>query len=93
MITGIVVFLCAFVMHKLIIATTVAIVEACVLVTSLFQSFALFVRAQVSECNWQLRRAPNLRSLYSVCKNMHLWLKQDQRNICVVHCLVSKSVL
>lgn len=47
------------------------------------------VRVQVSECNWQLRRAPNLRSLYSVCKNMHLWLKQDQRNICIVHCLVS----
>ena len=46
------------------------------------------VRAQVSECNWQVRRAPNLRSLYSVCKNMHLWLKQDQRNICIVHCLV-----
>lgn len=43
---------------------------------------------QVSECNWQVRRAPNLRSLYSVCKNMHLWLKQDQRNICIVHCLV-----
>lgn len=35
-----------------------------------------------------MRRAPNLRSLYSVCKNMHLWLKQDQRNICIVHCLV-----
>lgn len=44
--------------------------------------------SQVSECNWQVRRAPNLRSLYSVCKNMHLWLKQDQRNICIVHCLV-----
>uniref|UniRef100_A0A672HU02 Cyclin-G-associated kinase n=1 Tax=Salarias fasciatus TaxID=181472 RepID=A0A672HU02_SALFA len=41
---------------------------------------------RVSECNWQPRRAPNLRSLYSVCKNMHQWLKQDQRNICIVHC-------
>uniref|UniRef100_H3DEV8 Cyclin G associated kinase n=1 Tax=Tetraodon nigroviridis TaxID=99883 RepID=H3DEV8_TETNG len=46
---------------------------------------------RVSECNWQLRRAPNLRSLYSVCKNMHLWLKQDQRNICIVHCLDGKA--
>uniref|UniRef100_A0A3P8QHH4 Cyclin-G-associated kinase n=1 Tax=Astatotilapia calliptera TaxID=8154 RepID=A0A3P8QHH4_ASTCA len=46
---------------------------------------------RVSECNWQLRRAPNLRSLYSVCKNMHLWLKQDQRNICVVHCLDGRA--
>lgn len=47
---------------------------------------------RVSECNWQLRRAPNLRSLYSVCKNMHLWLKQDQRNICIVHCLDGRAV-
>uniref|UniRef100_A0A673CBL6 Cyclin-G-associated kinase n=1 Tax=Sphaeramia orbicularis TaxID=375764 RepID=A0A673CBL6_9TELE len=46
---------------------------------------------RVSECNWQLRRAPNLRSLYSVCKNMHLWLKQDQRNICIVHCLDGRA--
>ncbi|KAM9810849.1 cyclin-G-associated kinase [Neosynchiropus ocellatus] len=46
---------------------------------------------RVSECNWQLRRAPNLRSLYSVCKNMHLWLKQDQRNLCVVHCLDGRA--
>lgn len=54
-------------------------------------SVYLCVHVQVSECNWQLRRAPNLRSLFSVCKNMHLWLKQDQRNICIVHCLVSEA--
>nr|XP_057926020.1 cyclin-G-associated kinase [Doryrhamphus excisus] len=46
---------------------------------------------RVSECNWQVRRSPNLRSLYSVCKNMHQWLKQDQRNICVVHCLDGRA--
>lgn len=46
---------------------------------------------RVSECNWQVRRAPNLRSLFSVCKNMHLWLKQDQRNICIVHCLDGRA--
>nr|XP_020453908.1 cyclin-G-associated kinase isoform X2 [Monopterus albus] len=46
---------------------------------------------RVSECNWQVRRAPNLRSLYNVCKNMHLWLKQDQRNICIVHCLDGRA--
>ncbi|XP_061760721.1 cyclin-G-associated kinase [Nerophis ophidion] len=46
---------------------------------------------RVSECNWQVRRCPNLRSLYSVCKNMHQWLKQDQRNICVVHCLDGRA--
>ncbi|XP_061672932.1 cyclin-G-associated kinase [Syngnathoides biaculeatus] len=46
---------------------------------------------RVSECKWQVRRSPNLRSLYSVCKNMHQWLKQDQRNICVVHCLDGRA--
>ncbi|TRY96702.1 hypothetical protein DNTS_005948 [Danionella cerebrum] len=44
---------------------------------------------RVSECGWQPRRAPTLKNLYSICKNMHQWLKQDQRNICIVHCLVS----
>ncbi|KAG5840268.1 hypothetical protein ANANG_G00187010 [Anguilla anguilla] len=47
---------------------------------------------RVSECGWQARRAPNLRSLYSICKSMHQWLKQDQRNICIVHCLDGRAV-
>ncbi|KAK6312720.1 hypothetical protein J4Q44_G00160670 [Coregonus suidteri] len=46
---------------------------------------------RVSECGWQARRAPSLRSLYSLCKNMHLWLKQDQRNIAIVHCLDGRA--
>ncbi|XP_024131109.1 cyclin-G-associated kinase isoform X2 [Oryzias melastigma] len=46
---------------------------------------------RVSECNWQVRRAPNLRSLYNVCKSMHQWLKMDQRNICIVHCLDGRA--
>ncbi|XP_043542314.1 cyclin-G-associated kinase-like, partial [Chiloscyllium plagiosum] len=44
---------------------------------------------RVSECGWPARRAPSLQNLYNICRNMHLWLKQDQKNICVVHCLVS----
>lgn len=47
---------------------------------------------RVSECGWQARRAPNLRNLYSICKSMHQWLKQDQRNICIVHCLDGRAV-
>ncbi|XP_063311580.1 cyclin-G-associated kinase isoform X2 [Pelobates fuscus] len=43
--------------------------------------------SRVSECGWQGRRAPNLMNLYSICKNMHIWLKQDQKNVCIVHCL------
>ncbi|NXR55675.1 GAK kinase, partial [Hippolais icterina] len=46
---------------------------------------------QVSECGWPARRAPNLQNLYSICKSMHLWLKQDQKNVCIVHCLDGRA--
>ncbi|XP_051981940.1 cyclin-G-associated kinase-like [Xyrauchen texanus] len=46
---------------------------------------------RVSECGWQPRRAPTLRNLYNICKNMHQWLKQDQRNICIIHCLDGRA--
>ncbi|NWZ68816.1 GAK kinase, partial [Acrocephalus arundinaceus] len=45
----------------------------------------------VSECGWPARRAPNLQNLYSICKSMHLWLKQDQKNVCIVHCLDGRA--
>ncbi|NWQ78538.1 GAK kinase, partial [Columbina picui] len=45
----------------------------------------------VSECGWPARRAPNLQNLYSICKNMHIWLKQDQKNVCIVHCLDGRA--
>ncbi|NXI24599.1 GAK kinase, partial [Sterrhoptilus dennistouni] len=45
----------------------------------------------VSECGWPARRAPSLQNLYSICKNMHLWLKQDQKNVCIVHCLDGRA--
>uniref|UniRef100_A0A8D2IUQ7 Cyclin-G-associated kinase n=1 Tax=Varanus komodoensis TaxID=61221 RepID=A0A8D2IUQ7_VARKO len=46
---------------------------------------------RVSECGWPARRSPNLQNLYSICKNMHLWLKQDPKNVCIVHCLDGKA--
>jgi hypothetical protein len=46
---------------------------------------------QVSECGWTARRAPHLHSLYTLCRNMHAWLREDPRNVCVVHCVVSGS--
>ncbi|XP_051875852.1 LOW QUALITY PROTEIN: cyclin-G-associated kinase [Pristis pectinata] len=46
---------------------------------------------RVSECGWPTRRAPSLQNLYNICKNMHLWLKQDPKNICVVHCLDGRA--
>ncbi|MBV95607.1 Cyclin-G-associated kinase, partial [Eschrichtius robustus] len=46
---------------------------------------------QVSECGWAARRAPSLRSLYSLCRNMHAWLRQDPGNVCVVHCMDGRA--
>ncbi|XP_078287718.1 cyclin-G-associated kinase isoform X5 [Rhinoraja longicauda] len=46
---------------------------------------------RVSECGWPMRRAPSLQNLYNICRNMHLWLKQDPKNICVVHCLDGRA--
>lgn len=41
---------------------------------------------QVFECGWAARRAPDLHRLYGLCRSMHAWLRQDPRNVCVVHC-------
>ncbi|XP_055977479.1 cyclin-G-associated kinase isoform X1 [Sorex fumeus] len=46
---------------------------------------------RVSECGWAARRAPQLHSLYSVCRDMHAWLRQDPKNICVVHCVDGRA--
>ncbi|XP_068399726.1 cyclin-G-associated kinase isoform X2 [Eschrichtius robustus] len=46
---------------------------------------------RVSECGWAARRAPSLRSLYSLCRNMHAWLRQDPGNVCVVHCMDGRA--
>ncbi|KFV45246.1 Cyclin-G-associated kinase, partial [Tyto alba] len=54
-------------------------------------SYLCCLLLQVSECGWPARRAPNLQNLYSICKNMHLWLKQDQKNVCIVHCLDGRA--
>ncbi|NXF06969.1 GAK kinase, partial [Smithornis capensis] len=62
-------------------------------VTVIFHIYCLLssLSLQVSECGWPARRAPNLQNLYSICKNMHLWLKQDQKNVCIVHCLDGRA--
>ncbi|XP_021571195.1 cyclin-G-associated kinase isoform X2 [Carlito syrichta] len=46
---------------------------------------------RVSECGWVARRAPHLHTLYNICKNMHSWLRQDHRNVCVVHCVDGRA--
>ncbi|XP_019730860.1 putative tyrosine-protein phosphatase auxilin isoform X1 [Hippocampus comes] len=42
--------------------------------------------SRVSECNWPARQAPSLHNLFAVCKNMHNWLKQNPKNVCVITC-------
>ncbi|XP_060594466.1 cyclin-G-associated kinase-like [Ruditapes philippinarum] len=46
---------------------------------------------RVSECGWPARKAPTLANLFAICKNMHLWLRQNPKNICVIHCLDGKA--
>lgn len=46
---------------------------------------------RVSECGWPQRKAPTLTTLFAICKNMHLWLRQNPKNMCVVHCLDGKA--
>uniref|UniRef100_A0A670ZXE3 Auxilin n=1 Tax=Pseudonaja textilis TaxID=8673 RepID=A0A670ZXE3_PSETE len=51
---------------------------------------------RVSECSWPIRQAPSLHNLYAVCKNMHNWLQQNPKNVCVIHCMdgrVASAVL
>ncbi|KAM4854644.1 cyclin-G-associated kinase isoform 1-T1 [Thomomys bottae] len=46
---------------------------------------------RVSECGWAARRAPHLHNLYILCKSMHAWLREDPRNVCVVHCMDGRA--
>ncbi|KAG5207939.1 hypothetical protein R6Z07F_007971 [Ovis aries] len=46
---------------------------------------------RVSDCGWAARRAPSLRSLYRLCRNMHAWLRRDPGNVCVVHCMDGRA--
>lgn len=46
---------------------------------------------RVTECGWAVRRAPHLHSLYTLCRSMHAWLREDHRNVCVVHCMDGRA--
>lgn len=58
--------------------------------SSLSLLFPIPTPSQVSECNWPSRQAPSLHNLFAVCKNMHNWLKQNPKNVCVITCSVRK---
>ncbi len=42
----------------------------------------------MSECGWPVRKAPTLNLLFSICKNIHLWLRTSPKNTAVIHCTV-----
>ncbi|XP_040264145.1 putative tyrosine-protein phosphatase auxilin isoform X1 [Bufo bufo] len=46
---------------------------------------------RVSECSWPVRQAPSLHNLFAVCKNMHNWLQQNPKNVCVIHCMDGRA--
>ncbi|XP_075688890.1 auxilin isoform X2 [Rhinoderma darwinii] len=46
---------------------------------------------RVSECSWSVRQAPSLHNLFAVCKNMHNWLQQNPKNVCVIHCMDGRA--
>ncbi|XP_053549656.1 putative tyrosine-protein phosphatase auxilin [Bombina bombina] len=46
---------------------------------------------RVSECSWPIRQAPSLHNLFAVCKNMHNWLQQNPKNVCVIHCMDGRT--
>uniref|UniRef100_A0A3B3Q2K6 Auxilin n=1 Tax=Paramormyrops kingsleyae TaxID=1676925 RepID=A0A3B3Q2K6_9TELE len=46
---------------------------------------------RVSECNWPARHAPSLHNLFAVCKNMHHWLRQNPKNVCVITCTEGRA--
>uniref|UniRef100_T1JLE5 Auxilin n=1 Tax=Strigamia maritima TaxID=126957 RepID=T1JLE5_STRMM len=46
---------------------------------------------RVAECGWPAKRAPSLKTLFNICKNMLQWLNHSAKNMCVVHCLDGKA--
>ncbi|XP_076353387.1 cyclin-G-associated kinase-like isoform X2 [Tachypleus tridentatus] len=52
--------------------------------------------SKVTEVGWPVRRAPFFATLIGLCRNMHWWLQQNPKNVCVVHCIdgkISSAVL
>ncbi|XP_071850526.1 cyclin-G-associated kinase-like [Apostichopus japonicus] len=46
---------------------------------------------RVLDCGWPTKKAPTLALLYTVCRNMYLWLQKDPQNVCIVHCTDGKA--
>ncbi|KAG1682522.1 Cyclin-G-associated kinase [Nymphon striatum] len=46
---------------------------------------------KVIEKGWSSKKAPPLANLFSLCQSMFTWLKQNNENICVIHCLDGKA--
>ncbi|KAK7866852.1 hypothetical protein R5R35_006024 [Gryllus longicercus] len=55
--------------------------------------------SHVVDCGWLtsaagglVRHAPPLHTLYSLCEDMYMFLQQDPKNVCIVHCTDGKAV-
>lgn len=46
---------------------------------------------RVTEFGWSSKRAPPLKTLYTICRNMLQWLNHNPKNVCVVHCEDGKA--
>lgn len=46
---------------------------------------------RVLDCGWPTKKAPTLALLYTICRNMYLWLQKDPQNVCIVHCTDGKA--
>ncbi|XP_066992198.2 cyclin-G-associated kinase [Anabrus simplex] len=51
---------------------------------------------RIVDCGWftggLVRHAPPLHALYTLCHDMHTFLEQDPKNVCIVHCMDGKAV-
>ena len=54
-----------------------------------FLIYVSFIK--VYELGWNPKRAPPLDKLVSLCRKLNNFLKQNKKNVVVVHCLVSVS--
>ncbi|XP_071954389.1 cyclin-G-associated kinase-like isoform X1 [Antedon mediterranea] len=52
---------------------------------------AVKLNNKVTDCGWPVKRAPTLALLYTICRNMYLWLQKDPSNICTIHCQDGKA--
>lgn len=49
-----------------------------------------FSGVRVVESGWSSKKAPSLRKIIGLCRSLLAWLQNEEKNICVIHCLDGK---